>query len=98
MAGPWELCTGRIIYSHDAGSMIPYHQNLTTQGYRALIYRSAFIYMHGMLIINKLLSLLQVIINILFYFLYFMLAVETMICVFRTLGARHGLDHLDIKL
>lgn len=94
MAGPWELCTERISYSHDAGSMIPYHQNLTTQGYRALIYRSAFIYMHGMLIINKLLSFLQVIINI----FIFMLAVETMICVFHTLGARHGPDHLDIKL
>ncbi|CAN6575285.1 unnamed protein product [Malus baccata var. baccata] len=38
VAGPWELCTDRIRYSHDAGSMIPYHQNLTTQGYRALIY------------------------------------------------------------
>ncbi|CAL9003782.1 unnamed protein product [Prunus brigantina] len=38
VAGPWELCTERISYSHDAGSMIPYHQNLTTQGYRALIY------------------------------------------------------------
>ena len=39
MAGPWELCTGRISYSHDAGSMIPYHKNLTMLGYRALIYR-----------------------------------------------------------
>ncbi|XP_048424337.1 serine carboxypeptidase-like 20 isoform X2 [Pyrus x bretschneideri] len=38
VTGPWELCTDRIRYSHDAGSMIPYHQNLTTQGYRALIY------------------------------------------------------------
>ncbi|XP_070666050.1 serine carboxypeptidase-like 20 isoform X2 [Malus domestica] len=38
VAGPWELCTDRISYSRDAGSMIPYHQNLTTQGYRALIY------------------------------------------------------------
>ncbi|CAN6725048.1 unnamed protein product [Malus baccata var. baccata] len=38
VAGPWELCTDRITYSRDAGSMIPYHQNLTTQGYRALIF------------------------------------------------------------
>ncbi|RXH82583.1 hypothetical protein DVH24_036924 [Malus domestica] len=38
VAGPWELCTDRISYSRDAGSMIPYHLNLTTQGYRALIY------------------------------------------------------------
>ncbi|BBH06828.1 serine carboxypeptidase-like 20 [Prunus dulcis] len=38
VTGPWELCTDRISYSHDAGSMIPYHRNLTTQGYRALIY------------------------------------------------------------
>ncbi|KAI4356289.1 hypothetical protein L6164_000321 [Bauhinia variegata] len=34
----WELCTGRIQYDHDAGSMIPYHQNLTSKGYRALIF------------------------------------------------------------
>ncbi|XP_062144044.1 serine carboxypeptidase-like 20 [Alnus glutinosa] len=38
VTGPWELCTKRIIYRHDAGSMIPYHQNLTLQGYRALIF------------------------------------------------------------
>lgn len=38
--GPWELCTNNIIYYHDAGSMIPIHRELTTSGYRALIYRS----------------------------------------------------------
>lgn len=38
VSGPWELCTGRISYYHDAGSMIPYHQNLTTKGYKALIF------------------------------------------------------------
>ncbi|XP_057519645.1 serine carboxypeptidase-like 20 isoform X2 [Amaranthus tricolor] len=38
VAGPWELCTGRIAYNHDAGSMIKYHKNLTARGYRALIY------------------------------------------------------------
>uniref|UniRef100_A0A6P4AWI9 Carboxypeptidase n=1 Tax=Ziziphus jujuba TaxID=326968 RepID=A0A6P4AWI9_ZIZJJ len=36
--GPWELCTGNIVFSHDAGSMINYHKNLTSRGYRALIY------------------------------------------------------------
>ncbi|CAK7340146.1 unnamed protein product [Dovyalis caffra] len=38
IAGPWELCSGRIDYGFGAGTMLPYHQNLTTQGYRALIY------------------------------------------------------------
>ncbi|XP_050208295.1 serine carboxypeptidase-like 20 [Mercurialis annua] len=39
VAGSWELCSSRISYSRfSSGSMIPYHQNLTTQGYRALIY------------------------------------------------------------
>ncbi|GLT59049.1 hypothetical protein SLA2020_318930 [Shorea laevis] len=38
VTGPWELCTRRIHYSHDAGSMLPYHRNLTLQGYRALIF------------------------------------------------------------
>ncbi|KAL1360577.1 serine carboxypeptidase-like 20 isoform X2 [Arachis hypogaea] len=39
VTGAWELCTGKIEYSHDAGSMIPYHKNLTALGYRALIFR-----------------------------------------------------------
>ncbi|KAJ7950923.1 Carboxypeptidase [Quillaja saponaria] len=34
----WELCTDRVNYTHDSGSMIPYHKNLTLQGYRVLIY------------------------------------------------------------
>lgn len=38
VAGSWELCTDRISYYHDAGSMIKYHKNLTSRGYRALIY------------------------------------------------------------
>ncbi|KAF2286442.1 hypothetical protein GH714_016951 [Hevea brasiliensis] len=39
IAGPWELCSGRISYARfSSGSMLPYHKNLTTQGYRALIY------------------------------------------------------------
>ncbi|KAH9626944.1 hypothetical protein KSS87_003895 [Heliosperma pusillum] len=38
VAGPWDLCTGRISFNHDAGSMIPYHKFLTSRGYRALIY------------------------------------------------------------
>ncbi|CAN0859678.1 Serine carboxypeptidase-like 20 [Linum grandiflorum] len=27
-----------LLYTHDSGSMIPYHKNLTSLGYRALIY------------------------------------------------------------
>ncbi|GAB2298159.1 Serine carboxypeptidase-like 20 [Dionaea muscipula] len=38
VAGSWELCTDRISFTHDAGSMIPYHKNLTSGGYRALIF------------------------------------------------------------
>lgn len=38
IAGRWELCSDRISFDHDAGSMIDYHKNLTSQGYRALIY------------------------------------------------------------
>ncbi|KAF1895869.1 hypothetical protein Lal_00037986 [Lupinus albus] len=34
----WDLCTGAITYDHDAGSMIEYHRNLTSRGYRALIF------------------------------------------------------------
>lgn len=37
VTGPWALCVG-LAYNHDAGSMIPYHKNLTLQGYRALIF------------------------------------------------------------
>ncbi|XP_039013756.1 serine carboxypeptidase-like 21 [Hibiscus syriacus] len=36
--GEWELCTDNILYNHDVGSMIKYHKNLTSRGYRALIY------------------------------------------------------------
>ncbi|KAE8668752.1 Serine carboxypeptidase 1 [Hibiscus syriacus] len=36
--GEWELCTDNIFYNHDAGSMIKYHKNLTSRGYRELIY------------------------------------------------------------
>lgn len=38
LVASWELCTSRITYYHDAGSMIPYHKNLTSRGYRALIF------------------------------------------------------------
>nr|CAB3459646.1 unnamed protein product [Digitaria exilis] len=37
--GPWLLCTDQLDFRHDAGSMIVYHKNLTSQGYPALIYR-----------------------------------------------------------
>ncbi|KAL6854288.1 hypothetical protein ACP4OV_019191 [Aristida adscensionis] len=36
--GPWLLCTDKLDFHHDAGSMIIYHKNLTSQGYRAIIY------------------------------------------------------------
>ncbi|PON59130.1 Serine carboxypeptidase-like [Parasponia andersonii] len=36
--GQWELCCDRLSYNHDAGSMIPYHKNLTTHGFRVLIF------------------------------------------------------------
>ncbi|KAL8139060.1 hypothetical protein V2J09_005061 [Rumex salicifolius] len=38
VGGIWELCTSKISYYHDLGSMIQYHKNLTSRGYRALIY------------------------------------------------------------
>ncbi|XP_047155247.1 serine carboxypeptidase-like 20 [Vigna umbellata] len=38
VAGAWELCTDRIEYDHNAGSMIPYHKNLTKMCYKALIF------------------------------------------------------------
>ncbi|KAM7266036.1 hypothetical protein ACFE04_003719 [Oxalis oulophora] len=36
--GSWELCTDNIEFTHDAGSMISFHKNLTLRGFRALIY------------------------------------------------------------
>uniref|UniRef100_M1CNC5 Carboxypeptidase n=1 Tax=Solanum tuberosum TaxID=4113 RepID=M1CNC5_SOLTU len=36
--GRWRLCSNKLIFTHDTGSMIPYHKNLTAWGYRALIY------------------------------------------------------------
>ncbi|KAJ8753049.1 hypothetical protein K2173_011817 [Erythroxylum novogranatense] len=38
IAGVWELCSDRINYGYGAGNILPYHKNLTTHGYRALIY------------------------------------------------------------
>ncbi|KAF8015383.1 hypothetical protein BT93_H1018 [Corymbia citriodora subsp. variegata] len=38
VAGSWWICATRVEYSGDTGSMIPYHKNLTSQGYRVLIY------------------------------------------------------------
>ncbi|CAL0304583.1 unnamed protein product [Lupinus luteus] len=41
----WEYCTTNVQYNFDAGSsLINYHKNLTSQGYRALIYRYAQVY------------------------------------------------------
>ncbi|KAK4795254.1 hypothetical protein SAY86_013248 [Trapa natans] len=36
--GGWMLCTDKISYNHNLGSMIKYHKNLTMRGYRALIF------------------------------------------------------------
>ncbi|XP_071921662.1 serine carboxypeptidase-like 20 isoform X1 [Coffea arabica] len=36
-SGSWGICNG-LSYNHDAGSMLPYHKNLTSAGYPALIY------------------------------------------------------------
>eukprot|EP00897_Mesotaenium_endlicherianum_P002009 jgi/Mesen1/1836/ME000142S00994 len=36
--GPWVLCTEKIDYYENAGSMLPIHASLTLKGYRALIY------------------------------------------------------------
>ncbi|KAL3517890.1 hypothetical protein ACH5RR_020479 [Cinchona calisaya] len=38
VADTWELCTDRITFHHDAGSMIKYHKNLTSKGFQALIF------------------------------------------------------------
>ncbi|CAL0302828.1 unnamed protein product [Lupinus luteus] len=40
----WVLCTNNLLYHHDAGSMIEYHRNLTSKGYRALIFRYTIAY------------------------------------------------------
>ncbi|RZC19828.1 Serine carboxypeptidase 1 [Glycine soja] len=37
----WDLCTDRIYFDHDAGSMTEYHKNLTSKGYRALIFSAS---------------------------------------------------------
>ncbi|KAL4587898.1 hypothetical protein LXL04_000774 [Taraxacum kok-saghyz] len=37
-AGKWELCTSRLRYNSEAGSMIKYHKFITGWGYRALIF------------------------------------------------------------
>ncbi|XP_019450474.1 PREDICTED: serine carboxypeptidase-like 20 isoform X2 [Lupinus angustifolius] len=34
----WDLCTNAITYDHDSGSMIKFHRDLTSRGYRALIF------------------------------------------------------------
>lgn len=36
--GTWVVCSDSVVYTHDAGSMLPYHQHLLSLGYRALIY------------------------------------------------------------
>ncbi|OIW01325.1 hypothetical protein TanjilG_10486 [Lupinus angustifolius] len=34
----WDLCTDNIVYTHNQGSMLKFHKNLTSNGYRALIF------------------------------------------------------------
>lgn len=60
VSGTWELCTTRIRFDHDAGSMIKYHKNLTSRGYRALIYRLA----STMMIYESLETLLDVLVHV----------------------------------
>ncbi|CAI9090873.1 OLC1v1025744C1 [Oldenlandia corymbosa var. corymbosa] len=38
-AEEWIICADPFRYYHNAGSMLPYHKNLTAKGYRTLIYR-----------------------------------------------------------
>ncbi|RAL43383.1 hypothetical protein DM860_012524 [Cuscuta australis] len=38
VTGTFDICTGKITFFHDAGSMITFHKNLTSRGYRALVY------------------------------------------------------------
>ncbi|KAJ7533564.1 hypothetical protein O6H91_13G054800 [Diphasiastrum complanatum] len=38
LIGRWLVCSDRISYNFDAGSMIPIHRSLTSKGYRAIIY------------------------------------------------------------
>ncbi|KAK4794106.1 hypothetical protein SAY86_012100 [Trapa natans] len=38
VAGRWMICSDRVEYSGEVDTLIPYHKNLTSQGYRALIY------------------------------------------------------------
>ncbi|CDP21984.1 unnamed protein product, partial [Coffea canephora] len=37
--GQWVSCSGTLPYTENAGSVVPYHANLSTKGYRSLIYR-----------------------------------------------------------
>ncbi|CAL0302829.1 unnamed protein product [Lupinus luteus] len=34
----WVLCTSNISYNHNIGGMIKFHKNLTSRGYRALVF------------------------------------------------------------
>ncbi|KAJ3675684.1 hypothetical protein LUZ60_004726 [Juncus effusus] len=38
ITGLWELYTAKVDLTHDTGSMIEYHKNMTQMGYRVLIY------------------------------------------------------------
>uniref|UniRef100_A0A166JFP7 Carboxypeptidase n=1 Tax=Daucus carota subsp. sativus TaxID=79200 RepID=A0A166JFP7_DAUCS len=53
VAGEWVLCTGRISFRHDTGSMIKYHRNLTSRGIRALIFSEAWTRSMGYEIVDE---------------------------------------------
>ncbi|KAK4801838.1 hypothetical protein SAY86_000041 [Trapa natans] len=38
VAGRWMICAYRVDYTHETDTLLPYHKNLTSKGYRALIY------------------------------------------------------------
>jgi serine carboxypeptidase-like clade 1 len=38
LAGEWNLCTDKLTYTHDIPTMIPIHEGLLKEGFRALIY------------------------------------------------------------
>lgn len=75
VAGAWELCTDRIEYYHNAGSMIPYHKNLTKRGYKALIFRYispsfSLIIVGTWLTTNYFFEILNQLVNLLHCFMY----------------------------
>uniref|UniRef100_A0A453HAT2 Uncharacterized protein n=1 Tax=Aegilops tauschii subsp. strangulata TaxID=200361 RepID=A0A453HAT2_AEGTS len=46
--GEWVRCKKELPYTQDMPSSIPYHLNLTTRGYRALVYRFTITYANNL--------------------------------------------------